>query len=259
MDEKRSGQNVKVVKTYGDWWTKYQLILRDGACCHYCGYRFSASVEGWYFMTIDHLEPKGKVQEGDKNDFSNLRLACKSCNSSKGRASLDDLGGLEPFRCETKRARRVSEAAMAERMRALEELRDWGVEPAELKTPCKLGAKLIDTINDSGLAHARKQRSRLDRIRITRELGGEPYIWNFQVDNLLLRPVFIGKLADENTEVVKQLLLLGFFWFPRSSDAYKLLPPFVGAKHGLLLIKREILAVEDLLESLGLGPAVRSS
>ena len=50
------------------------LLLRDNASCQYCGCTKSS-------LTIDHIIPKGK---GGENSWTNLVVACSSCNIRKG-------------------------------------------------------------------------------------------------------------------------------------------------------------------------------
>lgn len=53
-----------------------QVIERDGFRCVYCKAELTADV-----VTIDHVIPKTK---GGGSQLSNLVVACRSCNSSKG-------------------------------------------------------------------------------------------------------------------------------------------------------------------------------
>ena len=62
----RNGQNVLPV-----------LVLRDRNRCHICGCG-EAQNDQW---TIDHVMPKAR---GGTDQLSNLRLAHRSCNLSKG-------------------------------------------------------------------------------------------------------------------------------------------------------------------------------
>lgn len=50
------------------------VVQRDGEGCRYCG----ASNDD---MTLDHVIPRSR---GGPDDISNLALACRPCNSSKG-------------------------------------------------------------------------------------------------------------------------------------------------------------------------------
>jgi hypothetical protein len=54
-----------------------RIYERDGWHCQYCGLRITCREEG----TCDHVIP---VSLGGSNEDSNLRLACRSCNSTKG-------------------------------------------------------------------------------------------------------------------------------------------------------------------------------
>jgi len=53
-------------------------LLRDGYVCSMCG----CKLEG-FNATADHIVPL--AQGGDPLDVTNLRAACRSCNSSKGK------------------------------------------------------------------------------------------------------------------------------------------------------------------------------
>ena len=64
---------------YGDPWTKYRLILRDGPACFYCGHPFSQTMEGWSHISIDHLFPQSK---GKARRTSTTCLTCGSAASS---------------------------------------------------------------------------------------------------------------------------------------------------------------------------------
>ncbi|MGM3309080.1 HNH endonuclease [Anabaena sp. WFMT] len=55
---------------------KRQLIDMYGACCWWCGK--SMSIET---LTIEHLHPRSR---GGSNSSENLRLACLTCNHSRG-------------------------------------------------------------------------------------------------------------------------------------------------------------------------------
>lgn len=56
---------------------KLRLLQRRGydTVCWWCGTRFSLED-----LTLDHLYPKSK---GGNSSFENLRLSCRSCNSTR--------------------------------------------------------------------------------------------------------------------------------------------------------------------------------
>ena len=56
-----------------------RIIKRDGDKCSYCG-----TAEG---LTIDHKTP---LVRGGNSWITNLALACKSCNSDKGRLTHEE-------------------------------------------------------------------------------------------------------------------------------------------------------------------------
>ena len=53
-----------------------KLVKRKNAACTYCG-----STE---FLTVDHIIPKVK---GGTNEYNNLQILCKRCNTIKGSKS----------------------------------------------------------------------------------------------------------------------------------------------------------------------------
>jgi hypothetical protein len=61
------------------------LLLRDGACCCYCGVSLS-----WDAITVEHVVARC---DGGTSLLRNLAIACRACNSFKG-AALD---GRERF------------------------------------------------------------------------------------------------------------------------------------------------------------------
>lgn len=54
---------------------KFNVKLRDGFKCQYCGKMFSHRS-----LTVDHVKAKAK---GGKNEWTNLVAACKICNAAK--------------------------------------------------------------------------------------------------------------------------------------------------------------------------------
>lgn len=58
---------------------RLRVLARDGFVCYYCGHE-GQDGNG---LTIDHIIPVSKSPEL-AIDESNMRIACKSCNSKKG-------------------------------------------------------------------------------------------------------------------------------------------------------------------------------
>ena len=58
------------------------LHAKSDGCCFYCGVSLDEDS-----CTIDHIIPKIL---GGGNDFDNLAISCKSCNSSKGGKDIGD-------------------------------------------------------------------------------------------------------------------------------------------------------------------------
>jgi len=54
---------------------RFEVFRRDGYTCQYCG-KSATEAE----LEIDHVTP---VSKGGKNEISNLKTACKSCNAGK--------------------------------------------------------------------------------------------------------------------------------------------------------------------------------
>lgn len=64
--------------SYTKRWLK-KLIERDGEFCQYCG--------GCDDLLVDHVVP---ISNGGANTISNLKIACRACNSSKKHWTLEE-------------------------------------------------------------------------------------------------------------------------------------------------------------------------
>lgn len=84
-------QRIEDERFYGspEWKILREAFLRTQRklsghyVCHYCQKRI------WYDVTIDHFRPRSKFPKLAL-EMSNLRLACRSCNSSKGDTVSDE-------------------------------------------------------------------------------------------------------------------------------------------------------------------------
>lgn len=56
--------------------TRYNVFLRDGWTCQYCGSRFKTDE-----LTFDHVIPRSL---GGRTSWANIVTACRCCNSKKG-------------------------------------------------------------------------------------------------------------------------------------------------------------------------------
>ena len=61
--------------------TRFNLFLRDGFCCVYCGARDD--------LTFDHVQPRS---QGGRTTWDNIVTACSPCNLKKGGLSLKKSG-----------------------------------------------------------------------------------------------------------------------------------------------------------------------
>ncbi len=61
--------------------TRFNLFLRDGFCCQYCGARAD--------LTFDHVVPRSR---GGVTSWENVVAACSPCNLRKANRSLADSG-----------------------------------------------------------------------------------------------------------------------------------------------------------------------
>ena len=61
--------------------TRFNLFLRDGFCCQYCG--------GKGELTFDHVVPRAK---GGITSWENVVAACAPCNLRKGSKLLSQTG-----------------------------------------------------------------------------------------------------------------------------------------------------------------------
>ncbi len=61
--------------------TRFNLFLRDGFCCQYCGARGE--------MTFDHVIPRSR---GGRTTWENVVAACGKCNLRKGNLTVRQAG-----------------------------------------------------------------------------------------------------------------------------------------------------------------------
>lgn len=64
--------------------TRYNIYLRDGFTCQYCGEPFPASE-----LTFDHVMPRSR---GGLTEWSNVVAACGPCNLSKANRTPEEAG-----------------------------------------------------------------------------------------------------------------------------------------------------------------------
>jgi 5-methylcytosine-specific restriction endonuclease McrA len=69
--------------------TRFNVFLRDGFCCQYCGDALPA-----HELTFDHLVPRAK---GGQTLWDNVLTACEDCNMEKG-SRLPAEAGMHPMR-----------------------------------------------------------------------------------------------------------------------------------------------------------------
>ena len=56
--------------------TRFNVFLRDGFLCQYCGGKFKTQE-----LTFDHVVPRSK---GGRTSWDNIVTACQDCNTAKG-------------------------------------------------------------------------------------------------------------------------------------------------------------------------------
>ena len=64
--------------------TRFNVFLRDGFSCMYCGGHFKAND-----LTFDHVVPRSR---GGKTSWDNIVTACQACNTRKGSRMPDECG-----------------------------------------------------------------------------------------------------------------------------------------------------------------------
>ncbi len=64
--------------------TRFNVFLRDGWQCQYCGEEFKTQE-----LTFDHVIPRSR---GGRTSWSNVVTACQCCNSKKGNAMPSKIG-----------------------------------------------------------------------------------------------------------------------------------------------------------------------
>jgi 5-methylcytosine-specific restriction endonuclease McrA len=69
--------------------TRFNVFLRDGFACQYCGSRLGAE-----YLTFDHVIPRAR---GGRTVWENVVAACAPCNLRKGHRMPGE-AGVRPFR-----------------------------------------------------------------------------------------------------------------------------------------------------------------
>jgi 5-methylcytosine-specific restriction endonuclease McrA len=69
--------------------TRFNVFLRDGWQCQYCGDQFKT-----HQLTFDHVIPRSK---GGRTSWDNIVTACQDCNLEKG-SKLPGECGMYPFK-----------------------------------------------------------------------------------------------------------------------------------------------------------------
>ena len=82
---------VKRNRKYIVAFSKKNILRRDNYTCQYCGNTNP-------ILTVDHVIPKSR---GGKSDWTNVVVACKSCNLNKGNLTPDEKG-MKLFRTPVK-------------------------------------------------------------------------------------------------------------------------------------------------------------
>ena len=65
-------------------WSKYNLFIRDGFTCQYCGKKLPSDK-----LTVDHVFPQDL---GGKTEWENCVAACNPCNNRKANKRLHEVG-----------------------------------------------------------------------------------------------------------------------------------------------------------------------
>jgi 5-methylcytosine-specific restriction endonuclease McrA len=68
--------------------TRFNVFLRDGWQCQYCGEEFKTKE-----LTFDHVIPRSR---GGRTSWSNVVAACQCCNTKKG-SHMPDKIGMHPL------------------------------------------------------------------------------------------------------------------------------------------------------------------
>lgn len=79
----RELRRILGIRTGMDFGHRWDVLRRDGGTCVACG-----STE---HLTVDHILP---VSRGGTNEPDNLQCLCRHCNSTKGKRTNDEWGGV---------------------------------------------------------------------------------------------------------------------------------------------------------------------
>lgn len=95
-ERKKHKDNMKKRRRYRDSWTKEsksislrKLYKRDNGICWICGKPCDCNADSNsnYYPSIDHIKP---IALGGKDEWSNIKLAHRICNSLRGAESIQD-------------------------------------------------------------------------------------------------------------------------------------------------------------------------
>jgi hypothetical protein len=82
-------------------WTKEKIVsyLRADGRCEYCGADVLSSCEAFWGSDWEHIVPR-KKDGGEEFDWENIAVACRRCNTLKGRhlppgVSAEELAAME--------------------------------------------------------------------------------------------------------------------------------------------------------------------
>ncbi|HUU96491.1 MAG TPA: HNH endonuclease signature motif containing protein [Phycisphaerae bacterium] len=108
LESSRGAQLVKLLRDMPNGWEPHTVlaILRAKGYCEYCGADVLSSLEAFWAGKWDHIIPKNRGGEHEKNGTpidvvfeKNIALACYKCNELKGEdvphgAAVEDLKEL---------------------------------------------------------------------------------------------------------------------------------------------------------------------
>lgn len=79
--DRQKVRNARMSISRKEWNRRRRAVIqRDGYSCSYCGKETMQ-------ITVDHIVP---LYLGGSSDLKNLTVACHSCNSSKGRKTVEE-------------------------------------------------------------------------------------------------------------------------------------------------------------------------
>jgi hypothetical protein len=212
-------------KDYNSPYVLKSLIKRDAKNgdihCHYCLRVFSANMDGFANMAIDHLVPQSK---GGGHDLSNLVISCKFCNSAKGNK---DLAGDNIFTRERQVIRDLDDEWVKSHLFRYAIL-------DQIPNTKRLVEEMINALSKQVWCKEVRSYSR-DPDKWIEWKGSHDLMWYLNLEGFYLQPNWLMNNQDSIDPI--ELYKIGF---RKNFLFYAILSPFCNSVEGVEFVKSKV-------------------